>query len=138
MDWEWLLEEWTWGSYTPTHFASLIVAVLIAVGLHFALRKRSETVQTWVLFVLSLYGVFALVYEIIVWGIPSTPLQYLPLHMCAYNSLLTPVAVLTKNKTLGNLLPLFATGAALALLVNSIQAEYRLLSFSYVKFSNIC
>ena len=130
---DWLLEL-KWGSFTPTHFISLAVAVLISVGLHFLLRKKSEKVQTWVLFVLSLYGIFALIYEIIVWGIPSTPLQYLPLHMCAYNALLTPVLVLTKNKVLGNMLPLFATGAAIALIFNSIQAEYTILSFTFFSY----
>ena len=130
---EWLLEL-QWGSFTPTHFISLAVALLISVGLHFALRGKSEKVQTWVLFILSLYGVFALIYEIIVWGIPSTPLQYLPLHMCAYNAMLTPVLVLTKNKVLGNMLPLFATGAAIALVFNSIQAEYTLLSFTFFSY----
>ena len=138
MDWEWLLEEWKWGTFTPTHIVSLVVSVLIAVGLHFLLRNKSERVQTWVLFVLSIYGVFALVYEIIVWGFlgynPLQYLQYLPLHMCAYNALLTPIAVLTKSKVIGNMLPLFATGAAIALVVNTIQADYRVLSFTFFSY----
>lgn len=130
---EWLLEL-KWGTFTPVHLISLVCSVLIGVGLHFLLRKREERIQRAVLFALSLYGIFALGYEIIVWGIPSTPLQYLPLHMCAYNSVLTPVLLLTKNKTLGNLLPLFATGAAIALVFNSIQAEYTVLSFTFFSY----
>ena len=130
---EWLLE-WQWGSFTPTHIISLVISVLIAIGIHFALRNRSDKVKTWVLFVLSLCGITSLVYDFVVWGIPSTTLQYLPLHICAYNALLTPVLVLTKNKVLGNMLPLFATGAAIALLVNSIQAEYAILSFTFFSY----
>jgi uncharacterized membrane protein YwaF len=133
---DWLLEL-KWGSFTPTHFISLGVAVLFAIGLHFALRKRSEKVKTWVMFALSLYGIFALVYEFIVWGVTpetATGLQYLPLHMCAYNALLTPVLILTKNKVLGNMLPLFATGAAIALVFNSIQADYPILSFTFFSY----
>lgn len=134
---QWLLEL-KWGTFTPAHFISLGVSVLIAVGLHFLLRKRSEKVQTWVLFTLSIYGVFALVYEIVVWGFlgynPLQWLQYLPLHMCAYNSLLTPILILSKNKILGNMLPLFATGAAIALIFNSIQADYTILSFTFISY----
>jgi uncharacterized membrane protein YwaF len=134
---EWLFEL-KWGSFTPTHFISLAVSALIAFGLHFLLRNKSEKVQTWVMFVLSLYGVFALGYEIVVWGFggynPIQWLQYLPLHMCAYNSILTPVLILTKNKILGNMLPLFATGAAIALLFNSIQADYSIMSFTFFSY----
>lgn len=130
---EWLFEL-KWGSFTPAHFISLFVSVLIAFALHFALRHKSDRVKTWVLFTLSLYGVFVIIYDIIVWGIPSTPLQYLPLHMCAYNAMLAPVLVLTKNKILGNLLPLLATGAAIALVFNSIQAEYTIFSFTFLSY----
>lgn len=124
----------TWGSFTPTHLISLVIAVLIPIGLHFLLRNKSERIQLTVLFILSLFGPVQLVYEIIVWGIPSTPLQYLPLHMCAYNSLLTPILVLSKNKLLGNLLPLFSVGAAIALVMNSIQADYRIFSYVFVQY----
>ena len=54
--------------------------------------------------------------------------------MCAYNALLTPVLILTKNKVLGNMLPLFATGAAIALVFNSIQADYPILSFTFFSY----
>lgn len=128
------LLELKWGSFTPVHLISLVFSVLIPVGIHFLLRKRSERTQLTVLFILSLLGPFALAYDIIVWGIPSTPLQYLPLHMCSYNALLTPVLVLTRNKFLGNLLPLFSVGAAIALVFNSIQAEYSIFSFVFLLY----
>lgn len=123
-----------WGSFTPTHVISLVIAVLIPVGIHYALRKRKEKTQRTVLFILSMIGPVALAYDIIVWGIPTTPLQYLPLHICSYNALLTPILVATKNKLLGNLLPLFSVGAAIALLVNSIQAEYSIFSFVFLLY----
>lgn len=123
-----------WGSFTPIHILSLVLSLLIALGLHFLLRKRSPAVQKTVLFLLSLYGVFALVYELVAWGIPTTPLQYLPLHMCAYNAMLTPILVLTQNRLLGNLVPLFSTGAAIALIFNSIQADYEINSFVFISY----
>lgn len=128
------LLELKWGSFTPTHLISLVFSVLIPIGIHFLLRRKSERVQLTVLFILSLLGPFALAYDLIVWGIPSTPLQYLPLHMCSYNAFLTPVLVLTRNKFLGNLLPLFSVGAAIALVVNSIQAEYSIFSVVFLLY----
>ncbi len=129
-----VLAQLKWGSFTPTHLISLVVAILIPVILHFVLRNKSRRKQTLVLFIFSLIGPIALIYDIVVWGIPTTPLQYLPLHICSYNALLTPLLVLTKNKFLGNLLPLFSVGAAFALLFNSIQAEYSIFSFVFLLY----
>lgn len=126
--------ELKWGMFTPTHFISLVIALLIPIGVHYLLRNKSERTQITVLFVMSLLGPVALAYDIIVWGIPSTPLQYLPLHMCSYNALLTPILVLTKNRFLGNLVPLFSVGAAIALVFNSIQAEYSIFSFVFLLY----
>ena len=123
-----------WGSFTPVHIATLILAVLIPIGLHYALRGASERTQTVVLFIISLIGPFSLIYDIVLWGLPTTPLQYLPLHICSYNALLTPILVLTKNKFLGNLLPLFSVGAAFALLFNSIQADYSLTTLVFLSY----
>lgn len=117
-----------WGSFTPVHIISLVFAIVLPIAIYFILRKASRTVQTVVLFIMSLMGPFALTYELIVYGIPSSPLQYLPLHLCSYNMLLTPILVLTKNKFLGNLLPLFSVGAFIALIFNSIQADYSIFS----------
>lgn len=128
------LMELKWGSFTITHIISLVVALLIPVAIHYLLRNKSEKTQITVLFLMSLLGPVALAYDIIVWGIPSTPLQYLPLHMCSYNALLTPILVLTKNRFLGNLVPLFSVGAAIALVFNSIQAEYSIFSFVFLLY----
>ena len=123
-----------WGSFTPTHIITLIIALLIPIALHYLLRRRGERTQRTVLLLLSMIGPLALIYDIVVWGIPTTPLQYLPLHICSYNALLTPILVATKSKFLGNLLPLFSVGAAIALIVNSIQAEYSIFSLVFVLY----
>ena len=129
-----VLSELKWGSFTPTHLISLAVAILIPFILHFALRNKRRRTQTLVLFLFSLIGPISLIYDIVKWGIPSSPLLYLPLHICSYNALLTPFLVLTRNKFLGNLLPLFSVGAAFALLFNSIQAEYSIFSFVFLLY----
>ena len=128
-------EEILWGTgFTPIHLTTLIIALLIPFALHFALRGARRRTQTVVLFIISLIGPFSLIYDIVLWGIPTSPLLYLPLHICSYNALLTPILVLTKNKFLGNLLPLFSVGAAFALLFNSIQAEYSLTTLVFLSY----
>ena len=125
------LLELQWGTFTPQHFISLLASALIAFGLHFLLRGQSEKTKTSVLFCLSLIGPLALLHDLY-WGLQTTVLVYLPLHMCSYNALLTPVLIKTKNQFLGNLIPLFGVGAALSLIFNSVQAEYTVMSFTFV------
>ncbi len=125
------LLEMQWGSFTPQHLISLVASVGVAFGLHFLLRRRTEKTKTIVLFLLSLVGPMALLHDLC-WGLQSTVLVYLPLHMCSYNALLTPVLIKTKNQFLGNLIPLFGVGAALAMIFNSVQAHYTVFSFTFV------
>jgi len=125
------LLEMQWGSFTPQHIISLIVSVGLAVSLHFILRKRSERTKVLVLFVLSLIGPLALLHDLY-WGLQTSVLLYLPLHMCSFNAILTPILVWTRNRFLGNLIPLFSVGAVLSLIFNSIQAHYTVFSFVFL------
>ena len=120
-----------WGFFSITHIASLVLAALMIIGLHFLLRNWSKKLQTAVLFVLSLSGITAVIWNLVQWG---SPLEYLPLHLCALNALVLPVAVLTKNKTLGNLLLIWALGALAAVVVNNAQAEYELNSMTFIMY----
>jgi uncharacterized membrane protein YwaF len=56
----------------------------------------------------------------------------LPLHLCSINAILLPIVVFTKNKTLGNMLLVWCLGALAALVVNTAQAEFELLSWTFV------
>ncbi len=104
-----------WGTFTPMHIVTLIFAAGILTGLYFVLRKASQKVQVWVLGALSFSGIFAIVYNLLAWG---RPLEYLPLHLCSINAMILPVAVFTRNKTLGNLLLVWCLGALAALVLN--------------------
>lgn len=118
-----------WGSFGPVHIATLALAAVVIVGLYFGLRKASRKVQTLVLGALSFSGIAAIVYNLLVW---DSPVEYLPLHLCSINALLLPIVVFTRNKTLGNLLLVWCLGALAALVVNFAQAEYELLSWTFV------
>ncbi len=119
----------TWGSFGIVHLASLAVSAGMVVGLYFLLRRMSARVQTLVLGVLSFAGLGAIVFNLLMW---DSPLEYLPLHLCSVNALILPVAVFTKNRILNNLLLLWALGALLALVVNTAQADFVVLSWTFV------
>ena len=120
-----------WGTFTPQHIATLFLSVAVIVGLHFLLRKCSPKTQTATLFVLSFAGIAAILFNLLMWGFP---LEYLPLHMCSINALLLPATVLSKNRVLGSLTLLWCLGAALALIVNTGQAEFLIPSSTFFFF----
>jgi uncharacterized membrane protein YwaF len=117
-----------WGNFTPTHIITLLVAATVIVGLGLGLKKTSPKVQTLVLGVLSFSGIAAIIFNLVAW---DTPLQYLPLHLCSINAMLLPVAVLTRNKTIGNLLLVWSLGALVALVLNFEMTGTELFSESF-------
>lgn len=128
------LLEWKWGFFSPTHIATLIIAVVGSVGLYYALRKRSVRTQTIVLFLFSLLGPITMLNEIICYAPMQSILRYLPLHLCSFNAILCPIIILTKNEFLGNLTPIFSLGSGLAVLFNSIQADYSIFSAVFILY----
>lgn len=109
----------TWGTFTPLHFATLALGVILNIILYLVLRKRSRKVQIGVLFVFSLLGISAILYNLLTWG---TPLEYLPFHLCSLNAMLLPFAVLTRKKWACNLLLLWSLGSYVALILNQGMA----------------
>lgn len=120
-----------WGTFTFQHIISLAAIVLFAVSLHFILARIPDKAKTAVLFAVSLFGVAAVIYDLLRWG---QPLLYLPLHLCSLNALLIPIAVLTKNKVLSHLTLVWSLGAALVLVVNTGQAHYEMFSEAFWVF----
>ena len=118
-----------WGSFGIVHIVSLVISVGIIVGLYFGLKPCSGKVQTLVLGILSFSGIGAIIFNLVTWG---SPLEYLPLHLCSLNALVLPIAVFTRNKTLNNLLLLWALGALLALVINTAQANFEIFSWTFV------
>ncbi len=118
-----------WGSFGIVHIITLLISILTIVGLYFILRNCSEKVKIIVLGILSFSGIAAIIYNLVTW---HSPLEYLPLHLCSLNAMVLPIAVFTKNKTLNNLLLLWALGALLALVVNTAQADFEILSWTFV------
>lgn len=125
-----------WGSFGRVHMATLVLAVLLIALLYVLLKNRSPKIQTAVLFVLSFAGNAATVYNLIAWG---EPLDYLPLHLCALNGLLLPIAVWTRNNKLCNLLLLWSLGAFVALVANGTMAAAKItdLPFLFYYFAHV-
>lgn len=118
-----------WGFFGPVHIATLVLAVLMVVGLYFALKKASQRVQILVLGVLSFSGIAAIIFNLVTWG---SPWEYLPLHLCSLTAMALPVAVFTRSKVWGNLLLLWSLGALAAVVVNSAQAEFEIFSLTFL------
>lgn len=114
-----------WGFMTPAHLTSLALAGLMIVGLYYLLRDWSEKTKIRVLLPFSLLGIAAIVYNLLMW---DSKLSYLPLHLCSINALLLPIVVLTRNKTLGNLLMVWCLGALAALVLNFEMCDVELMS----------
>ena len=114
-----------WGSFGLVHILSLVAAALIIIGLYFIVRMLSLKWKTFILGILSFSGIAAIIYNLVAW---SSPLEYLPFHLCSINAIILPVAVLTKNKILGNLLLFWSVGAVFALVLNTYVADAVLFS----------
>lgn len=117
-----------WGSFGVVHILSLLIGAWIIVGLYFLLRCFSAKTQTVVLGILSFSGIAAIIFNLVAWG---SPYEYLPLHLCSLTALVLPVAVFTRSKILGNLLLLWSLGAIMALVVNTAQANFEILSATF-------
>lgn len=117
-----------WGTFTATHIASLIAAVVICVALYLVLSELSRKKQIIILFVLSFAGIAAIIYNLVTWG---SPWEYLPLHLCSLNAILLPYAVLTRQKWCCNLLLLWSLGSYVALILNTAMAETVLFSMPF-------
>jgi uncharacterized membrane protein YwaF len=119
----------TWGFFSIIHIITLILGVAIIAALYFILRGKSDNTKIAVLAVLSFSGIAAIIFNLVSWG---SPLEYLPLHLCSLNALVLPVAVITKNKTLNNLLLLWSVGALFALIMNTSVSEASIFSWVFV------
>lgn len=117
-----------WGFFSITHIVTLLLVPVLALVMHYGLKRVSPKIQTAVLFCLSLLGVASILYNLIAWG---EPLENLPLHLCSFNAVVLPIVVLTKNKRLGNMLLLWCLGALAALVLNNEMAETELLGWPF-------
>ena len=109
-----------WGSFGTVHFATLALAMILLAAAYLILKKCKHRTQIMALGIMSFVGNAATIYNLLMWG---SPLEYLPLHLCALNGLVLPVAVFTRNKKLCNLLLLWSLGAFVALVANGTMAQ---------------
>ena len=121
-----------WGSFGITHIVTLVISVLLIIGIYLFLKNKEEKIQISVLGILSFSGIAAIIYNLLTW---DSPLEYLPFHLCSLNALMLPIAVFTKNKTLNNLLLLWALGALLALVINTAQADFEIFSWTFIFYN---
>ncbi len=117
-----------WGSFGIVHIITLVLAAGMTVGLYYLLKMLPERARIITMLVMSCSGLVAIVFNLVAWG---SPLEYLPLHMCSISAILLPIAVLTRNKYIGNLMLIWCLGSILALVFNQAQADYEILSATF-------
>lgn len=117
-----------WGSFGGIHWITLFLAGSMLIGLYYLLKNKSVKVKRTVLGVLSLSGIAAIIYNLLMWG---SPLEYLPLHLCSITAILLPIGVFTQSRRICNLLLLWCLGALFALVVNTAQANYEVFSWTF-------
>lgn len=122
------LQKLKWGTFGAFHIITILLSIATPFILYFALKNKSVKTQKICLFILSLTGISAICYNLLMWG---SPLEYLPLHLCSINALILPFAILTSNKLLANLLPLFSIGALAAIILNTGQTDYTVFSWVF-------
>lgn len=118
----------TWGTFGATHIITLVLAAVMNILLYLILKNKDKKTQTSVLFIISLSGIAAIIFNLLRWG---SPIEYLPFHLCSLTAMVLPIAVLTRNKALGNLLLLWSLGALAALVMNQGQADYLIFSDTF-------
>lgn len=117
-----------WGFFTPTHIATLVLALAMNLGLYYLIKNKTKKVQTVILLPFSLLGVGAIIFNLLEW---ESPLEYLPLHLCSVNAILLPIVLLTRNQTLGNLLLVWCLGALAALVMNVEMKDAEIFSETF-------
>ena len=120
-----------WGTFSIAHIISLVIAVLLNVITFLILKNKREKVKIIVLLSLSSFGILAIIFNLVAW---NSPLEYLPFHMCNINALLIPIALITKNKKIANLLLLWSIGALIALIVNHQAQNFKLFSLTFFQY----
>lgn len=117
-----------WGTFGFNHIASLIIALIACIGIYFLFKNINSTLRHYGIFLLSLSGISAIIFNLLTWG---SPLEYLPLHMCSITAILLPIVVLSKSNVIGNLLLVWSLGSVLAVIFNHAQGNYEILSWTF-------
>ena len=109
------------GFLGKAHLISLCLFAVFTLALYKFLRRRTKVCRRAVLTVLSFAGIPSIVWYPIYFG---DLLRFLPLELCSYTAILLPVAVLTGNRKLNNLLLLWSVGAFSAILLNPLETSW--------------
>lgn len=117
-----------WGSFGIVHISSLVLGIGMMIGLYYLLKNKSQKTQLITLFILSLSGIAAIIFNLIKWG---SPIEYLPFHMCSITAILLPIAIIVRKPALSNLLLIWLLGAIIALTLNTQQAEFEIFSATF-------
>ena len=116
-----------WGTFSDTHIATLIFALVFVFILYRILVNHSRKFQILSLFVLSLALAVIVVYD-------AMTSKYLPLHWWSLSALILPYAVLTRGQSSCNLLLLWPVQSLIFLVFNYDKADMNVLSTQFALY----
>ncbi len=79
-----------WGTFTSMHIISIVFSFYLIICLDIKVKVMNSKNKIILLFILSLSGLAAIIYNLIYW---NNPIEYLPLHLCSLNAILLPIVV---------------------------------------------
>jgi len=122
------MQKIVWGTFGALHFITIGLVFIVLIILSICLKSMKEKTQRIILFIYSLLGPAAIIYNLLMW---HKPLEYLPFHLCSLTAILIPVFLLTKAQWIGNMLPIFGIGALCAIILNMSMTEAKILSWPF-------
>ena len=117
-----------WGTFTNTHFGTLILALLFIVIVYNVLVKKSRKAQILSLLALSLIPFAIVIYKA---ATSEDGVSNLPFDLWSLSAILMPYAVLTRQKWCCNLLLLWPIQSLVALVFNYEMANVDIISLEF-------
>ena len=105
-----------WGFLTLPHILSLIIGIGLICVVHFSVCNLNHEAKTIVLFLISLFPVAGIIYNLIIY---HAPLEHLPLNVTEICALIMPFVILFPRKGPANFLLLDVLAGACGLLFNN-------------------
>ena len=116
-----------WGTFSNTHIATLVLALVFIFILFRILVNQSRKFQILSLFVLSLALAAIVVHD-------ALTSNQLPLHWWSLSALILPYAVLTRNQSSCNLLLLWPVQSLIVLVFNYDMADVNVLTTKFALY----
>lgn len=117
--------------FTPQHIITILITLASPIVFYFILKPMNVKVSDTILVIFSFIGLSGVLGNLLI-GIHEGTLMYkLPFHLCSWNAMLLPFAVIKKNRTICSMLSVWSVGALIAIVLNEEAVGYHVLGFKF-------